>query len=235
MAIYNTSQSRSLNHGQGCLSSGTYGNHAHDKNGFLSVFSSLVKSHARIAEELDINVARFTVAGLLKMRLLPRTTHALYIDSDRNVRLHLSSILEALWNDRTFKYIGDGSWCMGVGNGQEKTPLQKAMMIGPVWEPMLAERLRHEGLPIEQQRHECGYYLDIALVDGESKLDVEVDGRQHKILPSQRAKDIVRDYRLKANGWSVLRIEVADIIANTSNCIERVKNTWNNLKEGDSI
>ncbi len=66
-------------------------------------------------------------------------------------------------------------------------------------------------------------------------LNVEVDGRQHKILPSQRAKDIVRDYRLKANGWSILRIEVADIIANTSNCIERVKNIWNNLKEGDSI
>lgn len=192
-------------------------------------------SESCVDSDMVASETKLAVAELLKKRLLPRTTYDLYVESDKNVRLCLPLIINALWNDRTFKYIGDGSWCMGVGNGQEKTPLQKAMMIGPVWEPMLAERLRLEGLPIEQQRHECGYYLDIALVDGESKLDVEVDGRQHKILPSQRAKDIVRDYRLKANGWSVLRIEVADIIANTSNCIERVKNTWNNLKEGDSI
>ena len=196
----------------------------------ISLISELCVDSDMVASE-----TKLAVAELLKKRLLPRTTHDLYVDSDRNARLSLPLILESLWNDRTFRYVGDGSWCMGVGNGQEKTPLQKAMMIGPVWEPMLAERLRLEGLPIEQQRHECGYYLDIALVDGESKLDVEVDGRQHKILPSQRAKDIVRDYRLKANGWSVLRIEVADIIANPSNCIERVKNTWNKLKEGDSI
>ena len=192
-------------------------------------------SESCVDSDMVANETKLAVAEFLKKRLLPRTTYDLYVESDRNVRLCLPLIINALWDDRTFKYIGDGSWCMGVGNGQEKTPLQKAMMIGPVWEPMLAERLRLEGLPIEQQRHECGYYLDIALVDGESKLDVEVDGRQHKILPSQRAKDIVRDYRLKANGWSVLRIEVADIIANTSNCIERVKNIWNNLKEGDSI
>ena len=192
-------------------------------------------SESCVNSDMVANETKLAVAEFLKKRLLPRTTYDLYVESDRNVRLCLPLIINALWDDRTFKYIGDGSWCMGVGNGQEKTPLQKAMMIGPVWEPMLAEQLRLEGLPIEQQRHECGYYLDIALVDGESKLDVEVDGRQHKILPSQRAKDIVRDYRLKANGWSVLRIEVADIIANTSNCIERVKNIWNNLKEGDSI
>ena len=184
---------------------------------------------------VDMDDAKSAVAELLKKRLLPRTTHALYIECDGNVRMHMPLILEALWNERVFKYVGDGSWCMGAGNGQEKSLLQKAMMIGPVWEPMLAEMLRLKGLPIEQQRYECGYYLDIALVDGESKLDVEVDGRQHKILPSQRAKDVVRDYRLKANGWSVLRIEVSDIIANPSNCIERVKNAWNKLKEGDPI
>ena len=195
--------------------------------------STPAESHIRIG--MDMGDAKSVVAELLKKRLLPRTTHSLYIECDGDVRMHMPLILEALWNERVFKYVGDGSWCMGAGNGQEKSSLQKAMMIGPVWEPMLAERLRLKGLPIEQQRYECGYYLDIALVDGEHKLDVEVDGRQHKILPSQRAKDIVRDYRLKANGWSVLRIEVADIIANPSNCVERVKNAWNKLKEGDSI
>ena len=108
-------------------------------------------------------------------------------------------------------------------------------MIGPVWEPMLAERLRLNGLPIEQQRHECGYYLDIALVDGEHKLDVEVDGRQHRILPSQRAKDVVRDHRLRANGWFVLRIDVADMIISPSSCVEEVIMFWNKIKEGEPV
>ena len=105
-------------------------------------------SESCVNADVVVNEAKLAVAELLKKRLLPRTTHDLYVDSDRNVRLSLPLILEALWNDRTFKYVGDGSWCMGVGTGQEKTPLQKAMMIGPVWEPMIAERLRLKGLPI---------------------------------------------------------------------------------------
>lgn len=178
------------------------------------------------------NESKATVTQNLKKRLLPRTTHALYVDSTSNARLHLPLILEALWNERTIKSIADGSWSLDAGNGTVKTPMQKAMLIGPVWEPMFAEMLRKSGLSIEQQRPECGYYLDIALVDGEYKLDVEVDGRQHRILPSQRAKDIVRDHRLKANGWRVLRIDVSDIIADSSSCVDKVITVWGNIKEG---
>ena len=109
-------------------------------------------SESCVNSDMVANETKLAVAEFLKKRLLPRTTYDLYVESDRNVRLCLPLIINALWDDRTFKYIGDGSWCMGVGTSQEKTPLQKAMMIGPVWEPMLAERLRLEGLPIEQQR-----------------------------------------------------------------------------------
>ena len=178
------------------------------------------------------NESKATVTETLKKRLLPRTTHALYVDSASNARLHLPLILEALWNDRTIKSVADGSWSLDVGKGSVKTPMQKAMLIGPVWEPMFASMLRKSGLSIEQQRPECGYYLDIALVDGDNKLDVEVDGRQHRILPSQRAKDIVRDHRLKANGWRVLRIDVSDIIADSSSCVDKVITVWGNIKEG---
>ena len=185
--------------------------------------------------DLIVDESKPVVAELLKKRLLPRTTHALYVDSPENVRMHLPSILEALWNDKTVRCAEDGAWCIGAGNGQEKTPLQKTMLIGPVWEPMFADALRKNGLPIEQQRHECGYYLDIALVDGESKLDVEVDGRHHRILPSQRAKDIMRDYRLRANGWSVLRINVSDVIASQSACVEKVIAIWNDVRKGGTV
>ena len=192
------------------------------------------ESNAWIDVERVVSDNRSAVAALLKKRLLPRTTYALYVDSNRCSQLHMPSILEALWNDGTFKSVGDGSWSMGIGKSHEKTPLQKAMMIGPVWEPMFAALLRNKGLPIEQQRYECGYYLDIALVDGEHKFDIEVDGRQHRILPSQRAKDILRDYRLKANGWVVSRLEVADIITDPDRCCENVVAIWNNIKEGGS-
>ena len=205
------------------------GGHQHVATGKGPSSESYVRNSDIVVDE------KLAVAELLKKRLLPRTTHDLYVDSDRNVRARLPRILEALWNDGTFRYVGDGSWCMGAGKGQEKTPLQKSMMIGPVWEPMLAEKLRLKGLPIEQQRYACGYYLDIALVAGEHKLDVEVDGRQHRILSSQRAKDLVRDNRLKANGWFVLRIDVADIIASLSECVEKVIVIWNKIDEGGTV
>ncbi len=193
------------------------------------------ESKSCIDADLVVNETKSAVAELLKKRLLPRTTHALYVDSATNARLHLPSIIEALWNDRTITSVGDGSWGIGPGCAQEKTPLQKSMLIGPVWEPMFAEMLRKHGLPIEQQRHECGYYLDIALAEGKNKLDVEVDGRQHRVLPSQRSKDILRDYRLKVDGWFVLRIAVTDIMSNPLSCCEKVIATWNNIKEGGSV
>ena len=197
-----------------------------------AVFNPSVESQTCIDVDLVVKEAKPAVAELLKKRLLPRTTHALYVDSAKNARLHLPSILEALWNERTFRSVGNGSWSMDAGNIQEKTPVQKEMMIGPVWEPMFAEMLRKNGLPIEQQRHECGYYLDFALEEGEHKLDVEVDGRQHRLLPSQRVNDMLRDHRLKSNGWRVLRVDVSDIIADSSSCVEKVISTWNTVKEG---
>ena len=109
---------------------------------------------------IDAEDMKLSVAKLLGGRLLPRTTHALYVNSPASVRINLSSVLDSLWNDRAFKSVGDGTWCMGVGNRQEKTPLQKAMMVGPVWEPMFADMLRESGLPVEQQRHECGNIHD---------------------------------------------------------------------------
>lgn len=181
---------------------------------------------------IDAEDMKLSVAKLLKGRLLPRTTHALYVDSPESVRINLSSVLDSLWNDRTFKSMGDGTWCVGVGNRQEKTPLQKAMMVGPVWEPMFADMLRESGLPVEQQRHECGYYLDIAIVNGDRKLNVEVDGRQHRILPSQRKKDIVRDMRLKATGWKIVRVPVSDLISDEEGCLKTVINIWSEMKGG---
>ena len=199
-----------------------------------AVFNS-AESQTCIDVDLVVDEAKSAVAELLKKRLLPRTTHALYVDSATNARLHLPSIIEALWNDRTITSVGDGSWSIGRGCVPEKTPLQKSMLIGPVWEPMFAEMLRKHGLPIEQQRHECGYYLDFALMDGVHKLDVEVDGRQHRLLPSQRVNDMLRDHRLKSNGWRVLRIAVSDIIADSSSCVENVISIWNTLKEGGTV
>ena len=52
-------------------------------------------------------------------------------------------------------------------------------LIGPVWEPALAEALSAAGLEYRQQYPACGFYLDFALfrADGH-KLDLEVDGER---------------------------------------------------------
>ena len=41
--------------------------------------------------------------------------------------------------------------------------------------------------------------------------DIDIDGWQYHLLPSQWAKDIACYKRLKASGWSVLRQDVADV------------------------
>ena len=69
-------------------------------------------------------------------------------------------------------------------------------------------------------------------MNGDRKLDIEVDGRQHRILPSQRKKDIVRDMRLKATGWRIVRVPVSDLISDEEKCLKTVMNIWLEMKGG---
>ena len=134
--------------------------------------------------------------------------------------------------------FADQGWCRDCGiphiqalhraweshAAQSEQPF-RADLIGPVWEPKLAEALRMAGISFEQQRPECGRYLDFAVVDEGVKLDVEVDGESfHRTSDGLRKiDDLFRDLMLIANGWKVLRFWVYQLREDMDACVQKVR------------
>ena len=137
--------------------------------------------------------------------------------------------------------FGDEEWAKACGishiealwravqeQNQRTEEATRSDLIGPVWEPRLADALREAGLPFEQQRPACGRYLDFALERGGLKLDVEVDGEAYHRDASGRRKieDLERDLVLVANGWKILRFWVYELREDMEACVEEVKRIW---------
>ena len=195
------------------------------------------------AEELVSIESERAVSALFARRRLPRSYHWLYRRSDDFSQAHMPSILDKLCDDGTILALGDGTWKLVEAQGESgvrgATALPNGRRTGrvilPEWEVALAEYLEKNGVPVQRRRMECGYTLTLAMTAFAARLDVEIDGRQHQLLPSQRAKDIARDKRLKASGWSVLRLNVADVVASPSACGEKVIAIWKKVKDGGSV
>jgi len=182
------------------------------------------------------------VSALFARRRLPRSYHWLYRRSDVFSQAHMPSILDKLCDDGVISALGDGTWKQAADGGAmgSSRPTEDGDAMGSSrptmeWEVALAAYLERKGVPIQRRRMECGYVLTLALTAFAARLDVEIDGRQHRLLPLQRAKDIARDQRLKASGWSVLRLDVADVVASPSACGEKVIEVWKKIKDGGSI
>ncbi|MCL4202113.1 MAG: AAA family ATPase [Pirellulaceae bacterium] len=108
------------------------------------------------------------------------------------------------------------------------SPLREDL-IGPVWEPRLAEALVQAGIPFTQQYPACGKFLDFALLKPGLKLNVEVDGETyHKNWDgSRKREDLERDLLLVANGWTVQRFWVYQLREDLAGCVERIRRRWN--------
>ena len=177
------------------------------------------------------------VSALFARRRLPRSYHWLYRRSDDFAQAHMPSVLDKLCDDGTIFALGDGTWKL-VDTPKEPVDESESITgttIVPEWETALAEYLEKQGVPVQRRRMEGGYILALAMTAFAARLDVEIDGRQHRLLPSQRAKDIARDQRLKASGWSVLRLNVADVVSSVSASGEKVIAVWKKVKDGGSI
>ena len=100
----------------------------------------------------------------------------------------------------------------------------RADLVGPVWEPALAEAMRAAGLEFHQQYPACGRYLDFALFRDGLKLDVEVDGEAyHRSGSGDRVTDdIRRDQALIANGWTILRFWVYELREDMERCVSQI-------------
>ena len=180
------------------------------------------------------------VSLLLAQHRLPRSYHWLYRRSDDFTRVHMPSVLDKLCDDGAISALGDGTWKMADAQGTDVGGRgARALTDGgksvPEWETALADYLAQNGVPVQRRRLEGGFTLAIAMTAFAARLDVEIDGRQHQLLPSQRAKDIARDQRLKASGWWVLRLSVAEVVADLPASGEKVIAVWKKVKDGGSI
>lgn len=97
------------------------------------------------------------------------------------------------------------------------------------WEKELYEALHARGivttpqLPVEQ------YSLDLALIDGTRRLDIEVDGeRYHRAWDNElKRRDQLRNRRMIELGWDVMRFWVYQVRDDLDGCVDRVDG-WQN-------
>ena len=93
------------------------------------------------------------------------------------------------------------------------------------WEILLYEKLYEAGMrtipqyPIEQ------YLLDLALISGDRRLNIEVDGeRYHRNWTGELCRrDQIRNQRMYELGWDVMRFWVYEIRDDLDNCVARVE------------
>ncbi len=98
------------------------------------------------------------------------------------------------------------------------------------WERLLYTKLYQAGLrPIPQYDVEK-FILDFALVVGNRRLDVEVDGeRYHRDWTGELLRrDQLRNMRLIELGWDVMRFWVYELRDQMPQCVERVKR-WQHI------
>jgi very-short-patch-repair endonuclease len=87
------------------------------------------------------------------------------------------------------------------------------------------EALYAEGIKTTPQLSVDQYRLDLALIDGNRKLDIEVDGElYHRHWTGENIRrDMLRNQRLIELGWDVQRFWVYQVRDDLDNCINRVK------------
>lgn len=87
------------------------------------------------------------------------------------------------------------------------------------------EALYEAGIKTIPQWREDQYRLDLALFQGNRKLDIEIDGENyHRSWTGENVRrDLIRNQRLIELGWDVQRFWVYQIIENPEKCIARVK------------
>jgi len=94
------------------------------------------------------------------------------------------------------------------------------------WEHIFYKALYKTGIKVIPQYQVEKYTLDLALFDGERRLDIEVDGeRYHKNWTGELCRrDQIRNQRLFELGWDVKRFWVYEIRDDIESCVKQIKN-----------
>lgn len=93
------------------------------------------------------------------------------------------------------------------------------------WEEKLFIALREAGIEAIPQFPLAGRRLDLAIIQGKRKLDVEVDGDAfHRDVDGLRkSSDIWRDHQIRGLGWEVVRFWVYQLREDMNGCVARIK------------
>jgi very-short-patch-repair endonuclease/RecA/RadA recombinase len=93
------------------------------------------------------------------------------------------------------------------------------------WEEVLFDALNREGIRTVPQYPLYQYRLDLAIVDTEIPVDIEIDGEMwHRDIDGGRLlSDLKRDQHLIMHGWQVKRFWVYQLQNNLQKCIEEIK------------
>ena len=97
------------------------------------------------------------------------------------------------------------------------------------WEKILFDAMLKRGLEPRPQFQAGSRRLDMALVDAERKmyLDIEVDGDCHRSSDgSRKTDDVWRDIQLQGMGWQVLRFWTYQLRENLTGCVDFIENAW---------
>lgn len=92
------------------------------------------------------------------------------------------------------------------------------------WEKVLYVALFRAGIRPLPQYEEDKYVLDFAVLDGDRRLDVEVDGeRYHRNWDGELCRtDQIRNLRLMELGWDVMRFWVYQVRDELDECVAKV-------------
>jgi superfamily I DNA and/or RNA helicase/very-short-patch-repair endonuclease len=93
------------------------------------------------------------------------------------------------------------------------------------WEEILFDALKREGVRTIPQYPLYQYRLDLAIVDTEIPVDIEIDGELwHRDIDGGRLlSDLKRDQHLIMHGWQVKRFWVYQLQNNLQKCVEEIK------------
>ena len=93
------------------------------------------------------------------------------------------------------------------------------------WEKLFYEQLYKTGIRTMPQYQVEQYTLDLAIIDGDRKLDIEIDGEKyHKNWDGELLwRDQLRNMRLIELGWDVKRFWVYEVRDDLERCVSEVK------------
>jgi very-short-patch-repair endonuclease len=93
------------------------------------------------------------------------------------------------------------------------------------WERKLYEALKQVGIETITQYPLAGRRLDLAIIKGDIRLDIEVDGETYHRDPDgfRKTSDLWRDHVVSGLGWRVCRFWVYELRENMEKCVERIE------------